>query len=214
MRSIAIDGPSGSGKSTVAGLLADRLQMLHLDTGAMYRTLAYLAKEEGIEASDASALTELARSLPFSIEGQELFLDGQPLPARIREQEYAKAASVVSAHEGVRLAMQSKQRELAARHPLIMDGRDIGTCVIPDTPYKFYLDAQVEERARRRYEQGDRDRFSYEEVLRALKERDEKDMNRAVAPLKVAEGAIVIDSTKLTIEETVEQMISLMEKFE
>ena len=95
-----------------------------------------------------------------------------------------------------------------------MDGRDIGTCVIPDTPYKFYLDAQVEERARRRYEQGDRDRFSYEEVLRALKERDEKDMNRAVAPLKVAEGAIVIDSTKLTIEETVEQMISLMEKFE
>lgn len=212
MRSIAIDGPSGSGKSTVAKQLAKCLGMLHLDTGAMYRSLAYLAKERGIAYEDEAAITRLCLELDFSIQADELRLFDAPIPDAVRAQEFAGAASTVSAYPGVRESMQDKQRTLAELHPLIMDGRDIGTCVIPDTPYKFYLDAGVAERARRRYEQGDKNRYSYEEVLKALIARDQKDMNREIAPLKIAEGAVVIDNTRLSVEETVEMMLDLLEK--
>lgn len=211
MKSIAIDGPSGSGKSTVAKALAEKLGMLHLDTGAMYRMLAWKADAAGIPNDDTEALEKLAGRLQFSIEGHELRESGAPLPAAIRVQQFAKAASVISAIPGVRKEMQEKQKDLAIRYSLIMDGRDIGTCVIPETPYKFYLDANVEERARRRYEQGEKTRYTFEEVLVAMKERDTQDMNRAIAPLTIAEGAIVIDNTNLSVQETVDLMMEFVE---
>lgn len=211
MRSIAIDGPSGSGKSTIAGHLARRLNMLHLDTGAMYRALAYLAKMKEISWEDEAGITGLLQQMDFQIRNGALLLNGHALPSEIRAQEFAAAASRISAIPEVRSGMQKIQRRLAGEFPLIMDGRDIGTCVIPDTPYKFYLDAKVEERARRRYEQGDKEHYSFDEVLCSLKERDAKDMNRSIAPLRIAEGAIVVDTTNLSIEETVETLISLME---
>lgn len=204
---IAIDGPAGSGKSTIAVALAKRLGIVHLDTGSMYRALAQRLLNDGISFDDNEGILNALRHMHFSLAKGVLLLNGEPLPEGLRTPELALAASKISANPTVRKAMQDAQRALSESSPLIMDGRDIGTCVIPDTPFKFYLDADPEERARRRYEQEKNVSSTFEEVLEDLLQRDEQDRNRAVAPLRQAEDAIYIDNTSLSEEQTVEAML-------
>ena len=207
MISIAIDGPSGSGKSSIAKRLAEALDMTHLDTGAMYRSLAYVAKEQHIEYHDEKSLVNLLRTMNYTISEGELMLNQHPLPEEIRDAEFSTAASQVSVHPGVRTMMQEKQRDLAKCYPIIMDGRDIGAFVLPDAQFKFFITAVVEERARRRHKQEEASGISYDEVLRQLVERDQNDRTRAVAPLTRAEDAIVIDNTHLVIDETIQMIL-------
>ncbi len=211
-RSIAIDGPSGSGKSTLAGLLAEKLNMLHLDTGAMYRSLALLANRNGIDYHDEQALNEILEAMNFSIRDRILLLNDQPIDESIRDPEISKAASIVSAHPRIRTAMQEKQRDLSRLYPLIMDGRDIGAYVLPDAAFKFFIDADVEERARRRYLQEMDSGISYERVLEELIHRDRMDREREVAPLRMADDAIQIDNTNLEKEETLALLIRYVEE--
>lgn len=211
-RSIAIDGPSGSGKSTLAGLLAEKLNMLHLDTGAMYRSLALLANRNGIDYHDEQALNEILEAMNFSIRDRILLLNDQPIDESIRDPEISKAASIVSAHPCIRTAMQEKQRDLSRLYPLIMDGRDIGAYVLPDAAFKFFIDADVEERARRRYLQEMDSGISYERVLEELIHRDRMDREREVAPLRMADDAIQIDNTNLEKEETLALLIRYVEE--
>lgn len=211
MKSIAIDGPAGSGKSTIAKAIADRLKITHLDTGAMYRVLALHAKENRVSMDDENKLGALLSSLHFSLENGQLLVNGRELPSVIRDNEIGMLASKMSAIPMVRMAMQEKQRELAETYSLILDGRDIGTYVLPNTPYKIYLDADVETRAKRRWEQQP-DAEPYDKVLSDLIERDRMDREREIAPLKVADDAYVLDNTDLDVSQTVDTIINILEE--
>lgn len=211
MKSIAIDGPAGSGKSTIAKAIADRLKITHLDTGAMYRVLALHAKENRVSMDDENQLGTLLSSLHFSLENGKLLVNGLELPSVIRDNEIGMLASKMSAIPMVRMAMQEKQRELAETYSLILDGRDIGTYVLPNTPYKIYLDADVETRAKRRWKQHP-DTEPYDKVLSDLIERDRMDREREIAPLKVADDAYVLDNTDLDVSQTVDTIINIVEE--
>ena len=211
MRSIAIDGPSGSGKSTLAKALAKDLDMIHLDTGAMYRALAFLTEKDGQFIDREEAILDILEGMRFSIEDGELLLNGKPLPSAIREPRYGQRASLISAQHGVRTRMQAIQRELARDYPIIMDGRDIGAFVLPDAKEKFFLTSDVKVRAKRRWKQPESEGLTYEEVLEALVQRDKRDLEREVAPLTQAKDAIVIDNTDLTIDETLAAMKKAMD---
>lgn len=204
---IALDGPAGSGKSTVAKLIASKLDILSLDTGAMYRAAALKCIREGVDYAEKSQVERVLENIDLKVEysgGRQLtMLDGEDVSDKIRTPQVSMLASYVSAYPSVRAKMVELQRRIAARVPCVLDGRDIGTNVLPDCPFKFFLTASPEIRAERRYRE-DKAKGSpqtYENILEEINERDRQDANRAVAPLKRADDATVIDTSHMSAEE-------------
>ena len=217
MVSIAIDGPSGAGKSTLARSAAAELGYLYVDTGAIYRTIGYYAHANHIDPKDeqavASALPQVRVELTYGDDGlQHMLLNGQDVTKEIRLPEIALCASAVSAHPGVRAFLLEMQRELARTHNVIMDGRDIGTVVLPDADVKIFLTASPEARARRRMleleQRGTPE--PYEKILKEIEQRDWDDSHRATAPLRQAEDAVLLDTTELNFEESREALLKLI----
>ncbi|HTY45636.1 MAG TPA: (d)CMP kinase [Patescibacteria group bacterium] len=213
---IAIDGPAGAGKSTVAKLLAGRLGFLYIDTGAMYRALTLKALDEGVDAGDEAALEALAGRTTIALENTsggalQVLLDGRDVSVQIREPRITKYVSQVAKVKGVREVMVGLQRSLGRRHSSVMDGRDIGTVVFPAAEKKFYLDASVEERVNRRYKelQPLNRGLAREEVARDLTCRDTIDSTRECGPLKKADDAVYVDTTRMTITEVVDTLYTL-----
>ncbi|MDD4798919.1 MAG: (d)CMP kinase [Clostridia bacterium] len=213
-KSIAIDGPAGAGKSTVAKLIAKELGYLYIDTGAMYRAVALLGLRQGIGVDDGEALAEIASQAKIELKNSEdtcrIFCDGEDISLAIRTAEVGAAASPVSAHLGVREALVAQQRRIAAENNVVMDGRDIGTNVIPDSQCKIYLTASLDERARRRTLdlQNMGKPADFAEVRAGIAERDYRDSHRQHSPLKQADDAYLIDSTNLTIDEVKAQILA------
>ncbi|MBQ6383407.1 MAG: (d)CMP kinase [Clostridia bacterium] len=214
---VAIDGPVGAGKSSVADAAAKRLGILHLDTGAMYRALGYTALQENIDVQDEAAVVALCGRIRLDVshqaDGQHTFAEGEDVTGKIRTPEVSMAASTVSRYAEVRRAMVRQQQRLAAETDMLLDGRDICTTVLPNATAKIYLTASPEVRARRRWlemqEKGMNE--SYEKVLEDVIRRDEQDMNRAVEPLRQAEDAVLVDSSGLTFDETVDRILAIVE---
>lgn len=214
---IAIDGPVGAGKSSIADQVAQRLNILHLDTGAMYRAFGLYALRSGTDLASEAALSALAEDVDVQVKyengAQRTLLFGEDVSELIRTGEVSAAASAVSKWPAVRRRMVRAQQEMARTADMLIDGRDIGTVVLRDSPCKIFLTAAAEERARRRYlqqmEKGDS--TPYEQVLRELNARDEQDMNRKTDPLRQAEDAVLVDSTNMTQEETVEAIVRIVE---
>ena len=207
---IAIDGPAGAGKSTIARHLARYFGLLNLETGAMYRAFALKALKAGIQLEDVLALIELSRHTAISLEptdnGNLVFLDGEDVTAQLRDPRVTDGASRISVHPQIRAWMVVLQQELGARGGVVMEGRDIGTVVFPHADVKIFLDAAPEVRGLRRYDQLDPEAAAEvqpEEVVRQLRARDERDRNRADSPLKAAEDAVLLDSTRMTLDEVV-----------
>ena len=214
---IAIDGPVGAGKSSIADMVAKKLNILHLDTGAMYRTFGLYALRSGVDMTSEEALSQLVEQVDIQVKyvngAQQTLLFGEDVSELIRTGEVSAAASMVSKWPAVRRRMVRAQQEIAKTADMLIDGRDIGTVVLHDSPCKIFLTAAAEERARRRYvqqvEKGDMTPF--EQVLRELNARDEQDMNRKTDPLRQAEDAVLVDSTNMTREETVDAIVKIVE---
>src|ERR1051325_1588897 len=213
---IAIDGPSGAGKSTLGRMIARELNMLYLDTGAMYRAVALAVIESGVSAADKDEVARVAQSAEINLAGDpdslRVTLDGHDISDKIRTEEVSHAASVISAIGGVRRALVERQRQMGRRGSGVLDGRDIGTVVFPDADIKFFLTAAPEERASRRYEEDRlRERnVTFEETLADINTRDQRDSTRADSPLAIAEDAVVIDSTELSIADVFERMMEVI----
>jgi CMP/dCMP kinase len=213
---IALDGPSGAGKSTIARLLAKKLGILYLDTGAMYRAVGLKALRSGVsvrsEADMSGMLAQTELKIIFSQGEQKIILDGEDVKQSIRTPEVSRAASDVSALKAVRLRLVELQREIAARQPLVLDGRDIGTFVLPHAPYKFFLTASPHERARRRLAELKQkgDLSTYEQVLNDIEYRDRQDSQRSLAPLCQADDAVLIDTTDMTPDEVIRTVLARM----
>lgn len=205
---IAIDGPAGAGKSTVARALAARFGLLNLESGAMYRAFALKALRAGVAMADAARLVALSSATEILLqpteEGNRVFLDGEDVTALLRSAEVTEAASKVSIHPPVRARMVALQQQMGAKGGVVMEGRDIGTVVFPHAQVKIFLDAAPEVRGDRRFAQlGTPPTVQQAEVVRDLKERDERDRNRADSPLKPAADAVILDSTHLTLDQVV-----------
>ena len=219
MLNIAIDGPVGAGKSTIADEVAKRLNILHLDTGAMYRAVGLAALNAGIDTRDEAAVVALCQrdgahvDIRYENGSQVTLLNGQDVSGTIRAQEVGTAASTVSRYAPVRRMLVERQRAIAQTQPMLLDGRDIGTVVLPDAPVKVYLTATPEARARRRLnqlrEKGEEADFAA--ILAEVNARDHQDMNREVDPLRQAADAVVVDSSDLSFEETVQAILKLVE---
>jgi len=213
---IAIDGPSGAGKGTIARAVAKRLGFHHVDTGAMYRAVAWKALHEGIELTDEAVVSALAERAQFDVSDERVSVDGHDIVSSIRTPEMDAAASVVARQPAVRRVLVERQRALAERGGTVMEGRDIGTVVFPRAQVKIYLDASPEERARRRATDpahaSGKGTAAIQEVATALAERDRRDTTRAASPLAVAEDAVVIDTTALSIEEAVERVMEVVRR--
>ena len=213
---IAIDGPAGAGKSTIAKLLAKKLGILYLDTGAMYRAVGLKAIENGIDVTDETAVKKMLDSTTVDVKSEEgvqhVYLDGKDVTGKIREHRVSKAASDISAVPCVRYKMVDLQREIAARCDTVLDGRDIGTFVLPNAEYKIFLTASVAERARRRYEElkAKGEECTLESVASDIEKRDYNDSHRALAPLRKADDAVEIDTTDLSIEEVADKITALI----
>ena len=209
---VAIDGPAGAGKSTIAKLVAKEKGYIYVDTGAMYRGLAIHFLNRGIDPEDRDAVAEACRDAEVTIgyeDGvQQIYLNGENVTSMLRTEETGNMASKTSAIPEVREKLLELQRSLAREKDVIMDGRDIGTNILPDADVKIYLTASVETRARRRYdelrEKGED--CSLEEISRDIKERDERDMTREIAPLKKADDAVLVDSSDMTIQQVVDEI--------
>lgn len=216
-QSIAIDGPSGAGKSTMAKRLATELSFLYVDTGAIYRTVGLYAFRNGVAPDDAAAveafLPVLEINMTYGDDGlQHMILNGEDVTAAIRQHEISHYASAVSAIPAVRAFLLEMQRRFARENSVIMDGRDIGTVVLPDADLKIYLTADAEDRAQRRYlellQRGQE--ANYDQVLKDIVERDYRDMNRETAPLKRAEDAVLVDTTGVGLEESYQMLLSVI----
>ena len=213
---IAIDGPAGAGKSTVAKGVAKKLGYIYVDTGALYRAIGVYALRNGVNTKDAdgvsSVLKDITVELKFVDGVQKVFLCGEDVSVDIRTPDASMAASNVSAIPAVRAFLLDLQRDIAKKNNCLMDGRDIGTVVLPDAQIKIFMTADVEERAMRRYkelqEKGIND--SYEQVLKEMKERDFQDSNRPIAPLKPAEDSVIFDSTGHTLEQSIDELSELI----
>ena len=217
--SIAIDGPGGAGKSSLAKAVAKKLSILHVDTGAIYRTIGYAAFARGLNAKDESQIAPLLKTIridmAFDEAGrQKMLLDGKDVSREIRLPEISMYASNVSALPCVRAYLLEMQRDIARKRSVIMDGRDIGTVVLPDADLKIYLTASAEERARRRClelsERGTPE--PYEAVLREINERDEQDMHRAIAPPREAADAVRLDTSALNFDESEQALLKLIQE--
>ena len=213
---IAIDGPSGSGKSTLGRMIARELKLLYIDTGSMYRAVALAVIEAEIDPTDAAAVITLAENLDIDLQGDpdslKVLLAGRDISTAIRTDAVTDMSSIVSAIPGVRRAMVARQREIGKRGA-VLNGRDIGTVVFPDADYKFFLTANAEERADRRYKEDivKDPSVTFAETFADMSERDERDSTRADSPLKVADDGIVIDSSGLSIDEVFNLMMSKIE---
>ncbi len=217
--SIAIDGPASSGKSTIGVRLAERLGYLFFDTGIMYRAVTLAVIRAGITADDEERVTQLAQRVHIDVRSpsapdgrkEDVLMDGEDVTWAIRDPEVEKWVSKVSAFAGVRKAMTELQRQIGKRGKVVMVGRDIGTVVMPDADLKIFLDASIEERAKRRYlelfQRGET--IQFEDVLSSLKQRDRIDTSREIAPLKPAEDAIIINTDGLSIEEVLKRVFEL-----
>lgn len=218
MINIAIDGPAGAGKSTVAKAAAKKLGFIYVDTGALYRTVGVNALRKGIDPKDAekvkATLADIDVSLGFVDGSQHVFLNGEDVSEEIRLPASSMAASDVSAIPEVREFLLSLQRDIAKRNNCLMDGRDIGTVILPDAQYKFFFTASAEIRADRRCKELKEKGIpaDYETVLYEIKERDYNDSHRKTAPLKQADGAVLIDSSNMTIEEAVDKIVSYIKR--
>lgn len=216
--SIAIDGPAGAGKSTIAKRLANLLQCIYIDTGAMYRSVGYYCLTNGITLEDeqavSAALAHIEITLKHTSEGQRIFLNGEDVSEKIRTAEGSAAASKVATYGHVRAAMVERQQEMAKSTSIIMDGRDIGTVVLPFATLKIFLTASVEERAMRRFKEYQEKGMSCD--LEALKSeislRDKQDSEREISPLRKADDAIELDTTHMQIDEIVENIKALLEE--
>ena len=211
---IAIDGPAGSGKGTVTELLAKDLNFTKIDTGAMYRAITWEVIQKKVSLEDIEKIKEILCDSKIEFQKESVFLNQREITNEIRTKEVSNLVSQVSHIPEVRNAMVELQRKMGKNANVIMEGRDIGTNVFPNAEVKIYLDASPEERARRRYEQNLEKRISttYEEVLENVKFRDYNDKTSNVGPLKIAEDAVIVDSTNLTIEEVVETIKKIVEK--
>lgn len=211
---IAIDGPSGAGKSTIAKAVAGRLGFDYIDTGAMYRAIGYKMALEGVDAKDEKGLREMLGRTAIDYEGGVIYLDGEDVSGKIRTPEVSMAASVCSAVPVVREKLVQEQREIGHRKSVVMDGRDIGTNVFTDAQFKFFLTASAEERANRRCaelrEKGED--VNFEDTLKDIEQRDYNDSHRALNPLRKAEDAVEVDSTDMTIEETIDTIYNMIVK--
>ena len=212
---IAIDGPSGAGKSTVAKALAKEMNCIYLDTGAMYRTVGLLAVRKGVDTHDDAALAQMLKSAKIEVrllpEGQHMMLNGEDVEGLIRNEKIGMAASDVAVCPSVRKILVDIQRGIAAENDVVMDGRDIGTHVLPNAEYKFFLTASPEVRAKRRYDQliANGQEADYNKVLEDVIKRDDQDIHRKESPLQVAEDAMEINTDGLSIEETVSLLMAM-----
>lgn len=208
---IAIDGPSGAGKSSIAKSLAKKLSIEYVDTGALYRTVAYIAREKELEEKVDSLLEEV-RSRQIRVIDGKVFLDGQDLGDKIRSEEISQLSSKLSKEPAIRQALLSIQQDLADKYSLVMEGRDIGSVVMPEAEFKFFLTASPEIRSERRLKQllEKGQEVDYETVYKDIMERDFRDQNRPVAPLIQVEDAIKIDSGSLSEEEVLKKMVQII----
>jgi CMP/dCMP kinase len=219
---ITIDGPAGSGKTTLGKKLADYLGYLFFDTGIMYRAVTYAALSQGIDPKDEAAINELAEKINIDVRtpsqedgrSSDILVDGKDVTWELRLPEVDTNVSVVSAYPLVRRALGIQQRRIGSQGKIVMIGRDIGTVILPEAKLKIYLDASVEERAKRRFvEQSQRDdEVVIEEILQTIEDRDRIDTNRAVAPLRPADDAVLLDTDGLDIQEAFLQLIDLVER--
>ncbi len=215
--SIAIDGPAGAGKSTIAKRVARKLSFIYVDTGAMYRAMAVYFLRKGIDPEDSAAISaachEAEVTIAYEKGDQQVLLNGENVTDLLRTEETGNMASISSANKDVRMQLLDLQRDLARKTDVIMDGRDIGTFVLPDADVKIFLTASVEARAKRRYQElkdkGVSCRLT--DVTRDIAERDHRDMTRATAPLKQAPDAVLVDSSEMTVEEVTAQIIRIYE---
>ena len=215
---VALDGPAGSGKGTVTKILAKKLGLVNIDTGAMYRCVALEMLNKNIELNDLEKIKDLLNSINIKLEEnknkQVVLLNGQDVSDEIRSNKVTKVVSQVSSIKEIREKLVEMQREMAKTKDIIMEGRDITTVVFPNADVKIYLDADVKERARRRYKENLEKgiNMTYEEVLEKIKIRDHNDSNKEIGSLKIAEDAIVIDTTYLTIEQVKEKVADIINK--
>lgn len=211
---IAIDGPGGAGKSTIARLVAAKLGITYVDTGAMYRAAAVFLNRRGIDKDDDKSIEKAVSDMNITFSNERVLLNGEDVSKKIRENDVSKMASEYSANPAVRDKLTALQRQMGKTVSLVMDGRDIGSNVFKDAKYKFYLTASPEIRAERRYkelkERGEDIEFS--KILEDIKTRDERDMNRKLNPLKIADGAVLVDSTDINIDGVVEEILSNIEE--
>ncbi len=219
---ITIDGPAGSGKTTLGKMLADYLGYLFFDTGVMYRAVTYAAQKEGIDLDDEDAVSQLAEKLTIDVvppsqdDGRtaDILIDGEDVTWKIRLPEVDASVSIVSTYPKVRQALGRQQRRIGSQGKVVMIGRDIGTVILPEAELKVYLDASVEERARRRFaELSQRDAtVALEDILHTIEERDRIDSTRLIAPLRPAEDSVLLDTDGLDIQEAFIQLVELVER--
>lgn len=214
---IAIDGPSGAGKSTMAKMVSKELGILYLDTGAMYRAVALKAIQSGIDTKDSDKLSQMVQDIDISVvyqDGRQLvYLDGEDVSERIRTPDVTVGASNVAVVPAVRMKMVELQQEIAKKNSVVMDGRDIGTYVLPDADVKIFLTASVEDRAKRRYEELQEKgtlKQTFEEVKQDMEYRDNNDSNRDFCPLKKADDAIMLDTTGFPLEKSVGMILDII----
>ncbi len=215
---IAIDGPAGAGKSSIAKLVAERLSFIYIDTGAMYRTMALYFMNLGINTKDQMLVESRCEEIDIRIHyengEQQIFLNGENVSVEIRKEQVGNEASVVASYGKVREKLVALQRSMAASSDVIMDGRDIGTVVLPDADVKIYLTASSAVRAERRYKELTEKGAvcDLKKIEEDIKIRDYQDMNREISPLKQAENAVLVDSSDMTIDQVIEEIISIVEK--
>lgn len=210
---IAIDGPAGAGKSTMAKILSKKLKAIYLDTGAMYRTCGLKAINSGIDTKDEKALSEMVKAININISfennEQHIYLDGENVNGLIRTPKISVAASDVSAYKAIRLKMVEMQRDIAKANNVVMDGRDIGTYVLPDANIKFFLVANIKKRAKRRFAEMKEKGMNpdMKSIIKDMEYRDKNDSSRDFAPLKQANDALLIDTTNLNVEQVIKVML-------
>ena len=210
---VAIDGPAGAGKSTIAKALANKLNIAYFSTGAMYRALALKCINLGLKATDENDANWIAENTSVSLKyengKQYVLLDGEDVTNKLYSDEVSSGASQISVHKIIREKMVEIQRQVASSQSVLMDGRDIGSVVLPNADYKFYLDADVEVRAKRRFDElvSKGENVTFDEVLNDMKERDHRDKTREISPLVICKDAIVIDCSNLGIEEVVNEFL-------
>ena len=210
---VAIDGPAGSGKGTVAKILADKCNLTYIDTGAMYRAIAYASLQNNIDITEEEKIVELAKNSKIDFVDGKTYLNGKDISKEIRTMEVTRIVSPISSIIKLREILVEMQREMAGNLDVIMEGRDITTVVFPNATYKFYLDATLDERANRRYKENKEKgmNVTIEEIKENISKRDYNDMHKEVGSLTRTEDAIYIDSTNLTIDEVVEKMKNIIE---
>ena len=214
---IAIDGPAGSGKGTITKIIAEKLNLVYIDTGATYRSIALAALRNNLTVADKDKIIELAKTLEIDFDQSgKTYLNGENVSSLIRTNEVSNIVSPISSIPEIREIMVDLQRKMANNKDVIMEGRDITTVVFPDTKYKFYLDAEAEERAKRRLKQNEEMGISsnYEDILKSIKERDYNDMHKPIGALMRTKDQIYIDSTHMTIDEVVDKIIMEIKKID